>query len=106
GVLMLSLALIGCGEETDTVMGTVQAYTESSCMLADYDHRDVGGIDPAWSSPTTYDNPKCNKAVIVDIPSYSDTYWGDGDLDGRTQADWNDTVPTTQSACVKLWLGA
>jgi hypothetical protein len=113
GVLMVSLALIGCGEETDTDIETVQsAYTEASCMLADADHTDVGGIDPAWTSPRTYDNPNCNKAVIVDIPSYSSWYWGapaggpPPQYDGRTQVDWNDTLATTQSACTQLWLGA
>jgi hypothetical protein len=106
GVLMYSLALIGCGEEPDGVEQSVQAYTESSCMLANYDHHDVGGIDPAWVSPRTYDNPKCHKAVIVDMASYSDLYWGNGDIDGQTLVEWNDTEPTTESACKKLWLGA
>ena len=31
---------------------------------------------------------------------------GGGQVDGRTQVDWADTVPTTQSACTQLWLGA
>lgn len=109
GMLMYSLALLGCGEEPDAVAQIVQAYTESSCMLANYDHHDVGGIDPPWSSPRTYDNPKCHKAVIVDMASYSDDYWGIGgapEHDGQTGIEWRDTVPSTESACKKLWLGA
>jgi hypothetical protein len=115
GTLMLSLALIGCGEETDadadieTVTG---AFSEGCGLTANADFTDAGGIDPAWTSPTTYSNPGCYKAVIVDIPSYSSTYWGPAsggapaDMDGRTQVDWADTLPTTQSACSQLWLGA
>jgi hypothetical protein len=113
GMLMFSLALIGCGEEPDTGLETeVSAFSEPNCMQANADHTDTGGVDPAWASPRTYDNPRCNKSVIVDIPSYSSTYWGapaggpPPDADGRTQVDWNDTTATTQSACQQLWLGS
>lgn len=111
--VMVSLALIGCGEETDADVETaVGAISEPNCMLATADFTQTGGIDPAWPSPRAYDNPRCNKAVVVDIPSYSATYSGPAsggapaDMDGQTKVEWADTLPTTQSACTSAWLTA
>jgi hypothetical protein len=109
GGLMFSLLMIGCGEAPDVdgdVATIAGAISEPSCKEADADHTDAGGVVPAYISPTTYDNPDCNKAVIVDIPSYSSLYWGSGDIDGQTAIWWNGSVPGTQSACENLWLAA
>lgn len=109
----LSLVGFGCGEAPETDVESVQgAWSEPNCTVATADASFTGGVVPQYASPTTYSNPKCGKAVVVDLFRYSSTYWGAPtggaapELDGRTQINWNSSAPTTQSACSAMWMGA
>ena len=110
GTLTLSLALVGCGEVPDTdVEGVQGAWSEASCATATPVRIYQGGAVPAYTSATTYTNSSCGKSIVLQINNYSSTYFGAGsppELDGRTQINWADAAPTSQGACLGMWMGA
>jgi hypothetical protein len=104
--MSLSL-LLGCGggEPADPIGTAAQAFGETACAA-------VGAQDLTAEAGTHaavnggYNNPHCYKSYLIDIDNYVDPGWPDQEASyvNGVLVQWNDTVPTTGSACTNLFL--
>jgi hypothetical protein len=108
---LASVGLAGCGPqgvgENGASGSTEQAWSSASCGAVVAAASRTGQIDPALTSPQTYN--QCTKSYVVDLNNLSADYAGNGAGGGppaTIYASWGDTLPTTQAACEDLEGGA